>query len=125
MMSETTHLKLFKHDNPETNKNLFDITKSLNENWNKIDEYVYNQEATRQENEDIRQINETKRQTNEENRQSQEEIRNSQEEMRQVNEKERKSNETQRETNEQAREEYIEQLKEQVINGEVGKNREL
>ena len=40
-MSETTNLKLFKHDNPETNTNLFDITKSLNENWDKIDTYKF------------------------------------------------------------------------------------
>lgn len=36
-MSETTNLKLFKHDNPSTNTNLFDIDKSLNQNWDKID----------------------------------------------------------------------------------------
>lgn len=37
-MSETTNLKLFKHDNPSTNTGLFDIDKSLNQNWDKIDE---------------------------------------------------------------------------------------
>lgn len=36
-MSETTNLKLFKHDNPETNENQFDVEKALNENWDKID----------------------------------------------------------------------------------------
>lgn len=37
-MSETTNLKLFKHDNPTTNTDQFDVDKSLNENWDKIDE---------------------------------------------------------------------------------------
>ena len=37
-MSETTNLKLFKHDNPETNENQFDVEKALNENWDKLDE---------------------------------------------------------------------------------------
>ena len=37
-MSETTNLKLFKHDNPTTNTNNFDIEKTLNENWDKLDE---------------------------------------------------------------------------------------
>ena len=36
-MSETTNLKLFKHDNPSTNENQFDIEEALNENWDKID----------------------------------------------------------------------------------------
>ena len=36
-MSETSYLKLFKNDNPATNENLFDIEKSLNQNWDKID----------------------------------------------------------------------------------------
>ncbi len=36
-MSETTNLKLFKHDNPTTNTNNFDIEKALNENWDKLD----------------------------------------------------------------------------------------
>lgn len=39
-MSETTNLKLFKHDNVETNTNKFDIDKSLNENWDKIDDCI-------------------------------------------------------------------------------------
>ena len=30
-MSETTNLKLFKHDNPSTNTNPFDVEQSLNE----------------------------------------------------------------------------------------------
>ena len=37
-MSETTNLKLFKHDNPTTNTNNFDIEKTLNDNWDKLDE---------------------------------------------------------------------------------------
>lgn len=41
-MSETTKLKLFKHDNVETNTNKFDIDKALNENWDKIDNFVTN-----------------------------------------------------------------------------------
>ncbi len=39
-MSETTNLKLFKHDNPETNEEQFDIENYLNGNWDKIDENV-------------------------------------------------------------------------------------
>ena len=39
-MSETTNLKLFKHDNPSTNENQFDVTKALNNNWDKIDEFA-------------------------------------------------------------------------------------
>ena len=37
-MSETTNLKLFKHDNPPTNENQFDVENALNKNWDKIDE---------------------------------------------------------------------------------------
>ena len=37
-MSETKNLKLFKHDNPTTNTNNFDIEKTLNDNWDKLDE---------------------------------------------------------------------------------------
>lgn len=37
-MSETSYLGLFKHDNPATNTNKFDIETALNENWDKIDE---------------------------------------------------------------------------------------
>ena len=36
-MSTTTNLKLFKHDNPTTNTNQFDVEKALNENWDKLD----------------------------------------------------------------------------------------
>lgn len=36
-MSTTTNLKLFKHDNPTTNTNQFDVEKALNENWDKVD----------------------------------------------------------------------------------------
>lgn len=39
-MSNTTNLGLFKHDNPPTNENQFDVGKSLNENWDKIDEFA-------------------------------------------------------------------------------------
>ena len=40
-MSETTNLKLFKHDEPlETNENDFDIDKALNQNWDKIDDFA-------------------------------------------------------------------------------------
>lgn len=40
-MSETTNLKLFKHDEPlETNTNAFDIDKSMNQNWDKIDSFA-------------------------------------------------------------------------------------
>ena len=39
-MSETTNLKLYKHDNPETNTDKFDVDKTLNENWDKIDEEI-------------------------------------------------------------------------------------
>ena len=41
-MSETTNIKLFKHDNPSTNTNQFDVEKSLNENWDKIDTAIGN-----------------------------------------------------------------------------------
>lgn len=37
-MSETTRLKLFKHDNPASNTNPFNVSMALNENWDKIDE---------------------------------------------------------------------------------------
>ena len=39
-MSETTNLKLFKHDNPSTNTNQFNVEISLNGNWDKIDEFA-------------------------------------------------------------------------------------
>lgn len=38
--SETNNLKLFKHDNPSTNTNQFDVQKALNENWDKIDSAI-------------------------------------------------------------------------------------
>lgn len=41
-MSETTNLKLFKHDNPSTNENQFDVQKALNNNWDKIDDFAGN-----------------------------------------------------------------------------------
>ena len=39
-MSETTNLKLFKHDNPSTNTNQFDVDKALNQNWDKLDDFA-------------------------------------------------------------------------------------
>ena len=39
-MSETTNLKLFKHDNPATNTDPFDVDKALNDNWDKVDEFA-------------------------------------------------------------------------------------
>lgn len=40
-MSETTNLKLFKHNEPlETNENQFDIDLALNQNWDKIDNFA-------------------------------------------------------------------------------------
>lgn len=39
-MSETTNLRLFKHDNPSTNTNQFDVDTTLNENWDKIDGFA-------------------------------------------------------------------------------------
>ena len=39
-MSETTNLKLKKHDNVETNTEKFDIQNYLNGNWDKVDENV-------------------------------------------------------------------------------------
>ena len=41
-MSNTTNLNLFKHDNPSTNTNPFNIESALNENWDKIDTYAGN-----------------------------------------------------------------------------------
>lgn len=45
-MSNTTNLNLFKHDNPATNTNLFDIERALNENWDKVDTYAGNTNRT-------------------------------------------------------------------------------
>ena len=42
--------KLFKHDNPPTNENQFDVEKSLNENWDKIDEFAGEQKNVKIEN---------------------------------------------------------------------------
>jgi len=36
-MSKTTYLELFKHDDPVNNTDQFDVEKSLNGNWDKID----------------------------------------------------------------------------------------
>lgn len=38
-MSYTENLKLFKNDNPTSNKNNFDVDKSLNKNWDVVDEF--------------------------------------------------------------------------------------
>ena len=51
-MSETTNLKLFKHDNPSTNENQFNVEEALNENWDKIDNFAGTT------NKDIADINE-------------------------------------------------------------------
>lgn len=59
-MSETTNLKLFKHDEPlESNINEFDIDEALNNNWDKIDATVEDlkEEQTKQ-NEDIESLQE-------------------------------------------------------------------
>lgn len=53
-MSETKNLKLFKNDDPENNTNKFDITKSLNENWDKLD---IGYEQLKNENEDLKTKN--------------------------------------------------------------------
>ena len=40
-MSETTNLRLFKHNEPlESNQNQFDIDLALNQNWDKIDDFA-------------------------------------------------------------------------------------
>ena len=44
-MSQTTHLKLNKHDNPSTNENEFDVENYLNVNWDKIDEDSKNKDT--------------------------------------------------------------------------------
>ena len=41
-MSETTNLKLFKHDDPPNNENQFDVKKALNDNLDKIDDFAGN-----------------------------------------------------------------------------------
>ncbi len=145
-MSETKNLKLFKHDNPATNENLFDITKSLNENWDRIDDYIYKEETKRMENEKERIKNENDRKTaetnrdeaeqtrvlNENNRASAEETRESNEDIRlnQENlrveaeqgrvetEELRTQAEKERKTAETKRENYITELKERVDSGE-------
>lgn len=83
---------------------MFDVTKSLNENWDKIDEYVFGQEARRQENEQTRQANEEIRQSQEDTRQTNETTRQKQEQTRKSNEDSRKTAENTRNENEQARE---------------------
>ena len=62
-MSETTNLKLFKHDNPETNENQFNIETALNENWDKIDEEAekVNNKLSKLENENLELKSENKR----------------------------------------------------------------
>lgn len=39
-MSETINLRLFKHNNPSTNTNQFDVDTALNQNWDKIDGFA-------------------------------------------------------------------------------------
>lgn len=117
-MSFTTNLDLFKHDNPEENEDLFDVTKSLNENWDKIDKYVYEQEAGRQEKEATREANEEERKSKETEREKAEDVRKSNEEDRKNAEEERGVNEEQRISNEEAREKYISELKQKVEDGE-------
>lgn len=117
-MSFTTNLNLFKHDNPEQNEDLFDVTKSLNENWDKIDQYVYEQESIRNANEEIRKENEQNRETNERIRQEDEQDRENNEKVRKEAEENRVANEETRKTAETEREEYITELKERVDNGE-------
>lgn len=39
-MSETTNLKLKKHDNVTTNTNQFDVENYMNGNWDKLDEFA-------------------------------------------------------------------------------------
>lgn len=39
-MSTTKNLGLFKHDNPATNTDEFNVDKALNQNWDKIDEAI-------------------------------------------------------------------------------------
>lgn len=48
-MSTTTNLGLFKHDNPATNTNAFDVKGALNDNWDKIDENAGDVEQTLQQ----------------------------------------------------------------------------
>ena len=67
-MSNTTNLGLFKHDNPPTNENQFDVEKSLNENWDKIDKFAgeqkdINSKVTTQEQQ-IENLNEQYTQLN-------------------------------------------------------------
>ena len=58
-MSETTNLKLFKHDNPSTNTNPFDVEQSLNGNWDKLDVAVGEiQEEQMKHNENIESLQE-------------------------------------------------------------------
>ena len=102
-MSETTNIKLFKHDNPATNQSLFDVAKSLNENWDKIDEYVTKQEATREENEKTRIANETQRKLDEITRQEAENLRTASEENRKKAEETRQTNEEVRRSAEDSR----------------------
>lgn len=59
-MSKTTNLKLFKQDNPTTNTNNFDIEKTLNENWDKLDE---NAGTTNKKLESLEKVNSTTNET--------------------------------------------------------------
>ena len=55
-MSETTNLKLFKHDNPSTNENQFNVESALNENWNKIDEAYGKLNTNKADKTDVQEI---------------------------------------------------------------------
>ena len=60
-MSETTNLKLKKHDNVQTNTNEFDIEEYLNKNWDKIDE------ANGEQNTELKTLKEECKRLKEEN----------------------------------------------------------
>lgn len=55
-MSETTNLKLFKHDNPSTNENQFNVKSALNENWDKIDDAYGKLDINKADKTDVQEI---------------------------------------------------------------------
>lgn len=55
-MSETTNLKLFKHDNPSTNENQFNVESALNENWDKIDDAYGKLDINKADKTDVQEI---------------------------------------------------------------------
>ena len=55
-MSEPTNLKLFKHDNPSTNENQFNVESALNENWDKIDEAYGKLNTNKADKTDVQEI---------------------------------------------------------------------